>query len=476
MTRHSTNKWQVSTSLFYLIRLVTIVITLCFVGACTSNKITDTDTEEIDVGDWTEVTHGNSGNPDYEEVFSEGIVRRLDIVIDSPDWQAMQDDMTTNYGEFGSGSSMAPGVSMTDPIWVSCALFYKDIQWYKVGIRFKGNSSLRTTWQMGIGKLSLKLDFDEFEDQYPTIVNQRFYGFKQLNLGNGYDDKSLLRERATAEIFRDAGLVAAHTAFYRVYVDVGNGPVYFGLYTMIEEVDDTVVDDQFNNDDGNLYKPEGRGATFVYGSFSSLDFTKKSNESGSDWSDIEELFDVLHSNNRVTNPVLWRSSLESVLNVDGFLRWLAVNTVIQNWDTYGISPHNYFLYNNPGDSLLTWIPWDNNEALQEGKQGGALSLALNEVSDGWPLISFLIDDTEYRATYNHYVRYTIDSVFVSSTMSFRYQAWHDLIAPYVTGADGEIDGYSFLSSTGDFDSELSYLINHVSERQAAVAAYLGEVQ
>ena len=68
----------------------------------------------------------------------------------------------------------------------------------------------------------------------------------------------------------------------------------------------------------------------------------------------------------------WRTSLEQVFNTDQFLKWLAVNTTIQNWDTYGRMTHNYYLYNNPQNNQLTWIPWDNNEALQTGKQGGAI--------------------------------------------------------------------------------------------------------
>lgn len=478
MLKYNPSLRQVSTSLLYSLPLIIITIALINVGAC-SNNITDSETDEIvfdtiEINDWSEATHGSSVDPNYDEVFSDDVVRRVDIVINPANWNVMQNDMIATYGAFGSGGPPSPGVDSEDnPVWVPCDLYYNNIQWYKVGIRFKGNSSLRSTWQMGIGKLSLKLDFDQFENQYNQITDQRFYGFKQLNLGNGYDDSSLLRERATAEIFRKAGIVAAHTAFYRVYVDVGNGPVYFGLYTMIEEVDDTVIDDQFDNNDGNLYKPEGNGATFANGTFSPFDFTKKTNENIADWSDIQKLFEVLHSTKRTTDPSGWKTDLSTVLNVDGFLHWLAVNTVIQNWDTYGVMSHNYFLYNDPNDSLLNWIPWDNNEALQEGKMGGALSLSLNEVSTGWPLINFLINDTEYREMYNQHVRNTIDSVFVPSTMTSQYQAWHNLIAPYVTGKDGEIPGYTFLRTTSDFDSELNFLISHVNARQVAATTYLG---
>ncbi len=461
--------------------VITIVVAgVGFLAGCSNDTTTGPDSDQTDslvLTDWTETTHGNSGGPDYDEVFSDGVVRRVDIVIDPANWQAMLDDMTANYGAFGSGGMGGiPFAGDEDPIWVPGSFFYNDIQWYQVGVRFKGNSSLRTTWQRGIGKLSFKLDFDEFEDQFSEIQDQRFYGFKQLNLGNGYDDKSLLRERATAEIFREAGVPAVHTAFYRVFVDHGDGPVYFGLYTMIEEVDDTGIDDLFNDNDGNLYKPEGRGASFAYGTFNANDFTKKSNEDESDWSDIEGLFEVLHSSDRTTNPALWRSTLDTVLDVDGYLKWLAVNTVVQNWDTYGIMEHNYLLYHDPDGGLLTWIPWDNNEALQDGKQGGAISLGLSEVTDEWPLIRYLSDDAVCRSTYNDYVRYTIDSVFVPYQMVTKYQVWHDLIEPYVTGSDGEIAGYTFLSSAADFDTELSFLINHVSNREAAAAVYLESLQ
>ena len=35
-------------------------------------------------------------------------------------------------------------------------------------------------------------------------------------------------------------LVSPHTSFYRLYIDYGEGEQYFGLYTLVEEVDDSV--------------------------------------------------------------------------------------------------------------------------------------------------------------------------------------------------------------------------------------------
>ena len=52
---------------------------------------------------WTEETHSNDVAPNYAVVFPDDEVNRLDITIAPEDWQAMLDDMTAMYGEFGQG-------------------------------------------------------------------------------------------------------------------------------------------------------------------------------------------------------------------------------------------------------------------------------------------------------------------------------------------------------------------------------------
>ena len=425
---------------------------------------------DLDISDWGTNSHSNDADPDYDIAFPQDAVNRIDLVISSTNWDVMIDDMTSNYGSFGSGGGGPADDSDDNPIYVPCSLFFNDIQWYQAGIRFKGNSSLKTTWGSGIWKLPLRLKMDRFEDEYPEIANQRFYGFKEMSLSNCYDDESLIREKVVPEIFRDFGIAAPQTAFYRIYVDYGDGPIYFGLYTMIEIVDDTMIDSQFADDDGNLYKPEGTGASFAKNSFNTSDFEKKSNEE-TDWSDVEALYNVLHSSERTTNSEAWRTSLENILNVEDFLKWLAVNTTIQNWDTYGNMTHNYYLYNNPKDGLFTWIPWDNNEALQSGKQGGSLSISCSEVSSSWPLIRYLLDDSIYSVKYKDNLSKVITSAFETSKMTTKYQNYSNLIREYAVGNSGEQKGYTFLESDSDFDSAISYLKSHVSSRKSVVQNY-----
>ena len=435
---------------------------------------TDLETEEIqsdfEVTDWTEETHSKSADPNFAEVFQDDAVKRLDFVISEDNWNLMLENMTDLYGAFGNGRRAE--FADENPVFVPGSVFYNGTEWYKVGLRFKGNSSLASTWASGILKLSFKMDFDEYEDEFPQIDNQRFYGFKKLSLKNNFNDLSMLREKVAGDVFRNAGLVAPHTAFYTLYVDYGEGPQYFGLYTLVEEVDDTVIDTQFAADDGNLYKPDGDAATFAEGTYNEDEYVKKTNEDDGDFSDVQKLLSVLHDDTRITDVESWRSELEEVFDTDVFLKYLATNTTIQNWDTYGRMTHNYFLYNDPDTDKLTWIPWDNNEALQEGKQGGSLALDFSDLqSSTWPLIAYLYQDEVYNSQYDNYLQEVINGPFNVSTIQAQYNSYAAIVEDH---ASSEINGYSFLNNTADFQNDVNNLIQHVEERASAVRGYLNK--
>tara|TARA_R110002153_G_scaffold108564_23_gene249111 strand:- start:164 stop:1639 length:1476 start_codon:yes stop_codon:yes gene_type:complete len=448
--------------------------------SCTKDELADSDQTDEEVvveiddtdfeaTDWTTDTHSKDVDPNYDQVFKDNAVQRLDIVISASNWQSMLTDMTSMYGTFGTGRGSFSDDD-EDPIFVPSEVFYNGKEWYKVGVRFKGNSSLASSWASGVLKLSFKLDFDEFEDDYPQIKNQRFYGFKKLSLKNNYLDKSNLREKVAADVFRSAGLAVSNTAFYTVYVDNGNGPQYFGLYTLVEEVDDTVIETQFTNGDGNLYKPDGDAASFASGTFDEDEYVKKNNEDEADFTDVQSLLTILHDGTRTSDAATWRTKLDAVLDTDVFLKYLAVNTIIQNWDTYGRMTHNYFLYSNPATNKLTWIPWDNNEALQTGKQGGSYALNFSGLSSSsWPLIGYLYQDTVYKAKYDAYVKEVIEGAFNETTIQALYTSYAALVEEYATS---EVDGYTFLNSSSDFQSAVSTLKSHATSRKAAVTSYL----
>ena len=74
-------------------------------------------------------------------------------------------------------------------------------------------------------------------------------------------------------------------------------------------------------------------------------------------------------NDDTTDAEAWRAELEATFDVDAFLRYLALNNLIGNWDSYGNMTHNYYLYGDPAlDGRLVWIPWDFNEAMRTNGQ------------------------------------------------------------------------------------------------------------
>jgi spore coat protein CotH len=459
-------------------------------------------------------------NFDYQTVFPDNKVNRIDINILPSDWQKLETELKANFGEMGTmhmpmggppqngemhmpptgfkpDSTMkgrhgtfpgfpgnpnggSPGIARgmmlqnKEMTYVPCTITFNKKSWTGVGFRVKGNSSLMHTRGEGNEKYPFRLKFDEFEDSVPAAKNQRFYGFNKLSFSNGIKDPSLMREKAAADLFRQAGVPAAHSAFYRVYINRGNGAEYFGLYTALEVVEDALLKSEFGDNKGNCYKPEGQGATFAKGRFDTASFEKKNNKK-STWDDVEQLSIIVNDTLRQVNPELWRAQLEKVFDVNGFLKWLAVNSVMQNWDTYGVMFHNFYLYNNPATGKLTWIPWDNNEALNdEDFRGGSLSH--DDVTNNWPLIRYLLDVPVYKSIYQSEIRTFTQNVFTPSKMEKQYRAYYKMIKPYVIGAGGEQKGRTFLRSDEEFEKGVQGLIGHVSARNKAVNEYFVDHQ
>ncbi|GAB3998186.1 hypothetical protein GCM10028807_45190 [Spirosoma daeguense] len=466
------------------------IAALLWIGFSCQPKSPDPDgTGSTTNADWTAESHGGDAEPNYAVAFSQTEVKTLEITMTATQWQSIQTDMAAkSWGNFGtnSGSNGNPGGNPgggggfgQDPAYVALPVRINGKLWENVGFRLKGNSSLSSAWRSGTYKLPFRLKMDEFEDTHPEIDNQRYYGFKELSMSPGYSDNSLLREKIVADIFRQAGVPAAQTAFYRVYIDFGAGKKYCGVYTMVEVIDDTMVKTQYGEKKGNIYKPESSFQSFIQSQFE-----KKNNETKADYSDVQAFINALNATNRTTDATNWRSNLEQTFNVDHFLKYLAVNNTIVNWDSYGAMAHNYYLYNSP-TSKLTWIPWDHNMSMTNTSGGGgnmggnnggmsnrAVSLEMTEVGTGWPLIRYVAQDPVYYAKYKQYVKKFTEMVFTTANMNNLIDQNYNLIAPYVTGAESEQKPYSYLNSTTDFTTAITALKSHVITRNQAVNAFL----
>ena len=115
-----------------------------------------------------------------------------------------------------------------------------------VAVRPKGGSSLMTVANTGSSRFSLKVDLDYYNQDC------NLYGVKKLIFNNGFSDPTLIREFLGYELFKQMGVPTPRTSF----VDLWVNDTRLGLYTMIEQIDKTFLSNNFDDNTGNLYKPE----------------------------------------------------------------------------------------------------------------------------------------------------------------------------------------------------------------------------
>ncbi len=381
--------------------------------------------------------------PDYDRVYDTSRVKRLDLEIDPRNWAAMRRELDRQ---------MRLPIGERDFDYVECTVRFEGDIWEHVGVRFKGQSSLEVPYRAGREKLPLRLSFDAFEDTYPETDRQRFWGLKKLSLANGLRDPSLLRDLLCTELMRELGAPAPRAAPLEVWVDTGSGPAYWGLYTNVEQVDKRFLAARFEDDDGNLYKPEGEGADLTR--FVRASFEKKTNEEEADWSDVKELIRVLRAS--YAAPEDLSEALAAVFDVDTFLPWLAVNSVLCNFDSYAARPHNYYLYRDPEDGRFRFIPWDHNQSfavpIEPFSAGSAHEWDIFDPRRGRrPLIQRVLEVPEWKARYLDLVRDLLDGPLAKERIDGRIAELHELLRPHVVPPNGERFPHTLLDDPYDFD-------------------------
>ncbi|MBN1439181.1 MAG: CotH kinase family protein [Anaerolineales bacterium] len=405
------------------------------------------------------VRHPASSTVDYAAVFDDSRVRRIDIALRQSDWDAMWADPEAKLQVRADANVFGEAVR-------------------DVGFRMRGQFSLRTS---GLKK-PWEIDTDAFVD------GQEYRNLRQLMLLNNIGDSTLLKEKLAYEMMYAAGLPASHTAFVELWIDIaddGRPPVYWGIYSLVERVDNKYIRNRFGaqSQGGNLYKASHaqrgpmdlvyygdriedypvRNGQYAYG--------KTSNEEEADYSDIVELCRVIDGT-AYESEEDFRRALEGVVNMDAFLRYLAVVTLLDNWDSYPYTGNNYFLYHDPVTDLFEWIPWDL-------AWGGNPRMPLFERSDPGlveraPLYDRAMQIGRYRAKYAAYLDLLLVVWFTRAKVAERVQFLHRQIAPFISQSTGDKAFFAedALFPPEAFDHSWEALLEFVAEREAYARSQL----
>lgn len=390
---------------------------------------------------WVDSSHAKL-KPDTLGAFLGG-ARTMTIIWSKKSWDHMMKAMADSCGAFGTsgGDWMSTTTSKvcsdgqndyiekSAMVWVPADIETDGQVWRNVGVRLKGNYSLQQAWTSKNYALPFRFKTDKYEDSLPTTKDQRFYGFQKISLFNSVQDPTSIRGPIASAVFRKFGVAAPFSAPVHLILKFGDTTKDVGAYEMLEVPEEPLLKRDFKNDSGNLYKPISKLEQYVASEWADPDIP-------GDRSDAKALISVLNSNTRTTDSAKWHRDLQAVIDVDGFLRWLAASTVINSWDSYGLYPHNYYLFNDRG--RFRWITYDFGNSFNY-VMGSRTSIWYEEANfyaaggdkGTYPLIRYLLADKTYCETYRDYVTQVIAGPASASS----FQALVDQYASLVSSIE-----------------------------------------
>jgi hypothetical protein len=229
---------------------------------------------------------------------------------------------------------------------------YKD-----VGVRFRGNSSYRMV-PSGF-KRSLNLAFDEVH------ADQAIAGYRTLNLLNANSDPTFMRAMVFSEIARKY-LPAPKVNFVRVVINGEN----WGVFINSQQFNKDFLRDFYGDTKGVRWKvpgsPRGRGGLEYLGDDAAAykgTYELKTKDTAKSWADLVRVCRLLN----MTRPEHLEAVLAPHLDIDGALKFLALDVALVNTDGYWTRASDYSLYQD-GAGRFHVLPYDFNEAI--GVQGG----------------------------------------------------------------------------------------------------------
>ena len=172
--------------------------------------------------------------------------------------------------------------------------------------------------------------------------SQRILGFEHLTLNNMVQDPTMLHETLGYRVYAAAGVPVPRTTYVRLAV---NGEPY-GLYVLVETIDQQFLARRFGNATGILY--EG-----AYGSdLNEGDEEKFELDEGKD-PDRAQLKKLIAAVAAPNDGVFYGPS--PLIDTKSFLSMMAVQVLINDWDNYYRS-NNYRIYWNPATHRWFFIP------------------------------------------------------------------------------------------------------------------------
>ncbi len=320
--------------------------------------------------------------------FDDSKVHTIDIQVDDSTWNNMIKN--AQYEQY-----------------IPCTMIIDGVRINEVGIRPKGDTSLKQVIDMNSQNFSFKVEFDHYK-------KQNFDGLDKMILNSCSQDTTYMKDYLAQHMMNYMGIAAPLSSYVNITL---NGKA-FGFYLAMEAVEKSFCVRNYGAIDGKLYKPDalelpkydyikimgyetedGQSAVeYLANVMSGKAYKDRNSNIRVDM--LGDMAKVLIDSNEINTDVtglayidnnpksykaIWNSGVFSVdasdeirlinsiqklnrgedfdntVDVDSVIKYFVVHNFVDNYDGYtSIFSHNYYLSERAGK--LSMIPWDYNMA------------------------------------------------------------------------------------------------------------------
>ncbi|MFT5407294.1 MAG: hypothetical protein ACI9DF_006166 [Verrucomicrobiales bacterium] len=193
---------------------------------------------------------------------------------------------------------------------------------------------------------------------------------------------------------------------------------HHGSWAQLQPINEVYVDAAFPLDSqGNLYR-EGRWEYRPSADYQNADWSKPSNVSADDYSDIHALMDVLVNG---TGGGDYLTRLEAVADVDQWLLWFATMTILANSETNLTTGRedDFAAYVGVNDPRLKLLPHDLDAIITGSSANPATHTLFDMVKNGDAVAALvpLFAIADVRTRYHHALRHLLGTTFSKASFN-----------------------------------------------------------
>ena len=371
---------------------------------------------------------GNAKEGKYKELFNTETVENVYINLEENNWNYLLQNATKK------------------PYVLIDSITIKDKTVKYAGIKTKGNATLHAVWVSNSDRFSFTVNFGKYiKKKNGYKEKQNLYGLSKVTFNNIYNDPSLMKEYLSYKLFDEMGVYTPCYSLVNLYI---NGDFY-GVYMMVESIDDALTERTIGEDNCFLVKPQSPGGNLYYNKKLDKYYNKSTKEFDFNYNNVakilkdykgmfendnKKLKEYTYSINTVfkwikelnelseskdCNTSKYKENIESIINVDNLIKYFAVNTYLVNLDSYlSDMMQNYGLCINK-EGYMNIYPWDYNNSFGSFGINNAEEMinydiynpAIDKKLKNKPLLNIIMQNNDY---FNLYKKYLKDCCIIAS--------------------------------------------------------------